>query len=207
MIFLHGWPSIGLFWRSQMDALAADGWHCVAPDLRGYGGSCAPAANDAYTIREVVADMAELHDHPGGKTAIWVGHDWGSVVAGALAAHEPKRSRGVVLTSWAYFPDANSLATLVPLVDRTIYPAGSIRMANGIITATTRRISRRRSATSMQTTRQRCPRSIELAAPMASETSRRQQRSRAPEHASAPRTVPRRLHLTRLSGRRKTSTC
>src|SRR3954470_18879111 len=33
MIFLHGWPTIGLMWRAQMDALAADGWHCVAPDL------------------------------------------------------------------------------------------------------------------------------------------------------------------------------
>jgi len=123
MIFLHGWPSIGLMWRAQMDAFAADGWHCVAPDLRGYGGSSAPATNDAYTIEEVVADMAEFHDHLGGKPAIWVGHDWGSVVAGALAAHEPKRSRGVVLTSLAYFPDANALPTLVPLVDRTIYPA------------------------------------------------------------------------------------
>lgn len=123
MIFLHGWPGIGLMWRAQMDAFAADGWHCVAPDLRGYGGSSAPAANDAYTIEEVVADMVELHDHLGGRTAVWVGHDWGSMVVGALAAHEPKRCRGVVLTSWAYFPDANSLATLVPLVDRAIYPA------------------------------------------------------------------------------------
>jgi len=123
MIFLHGWPSIALMWRAQMDAFAAEGWRCVAPDLRGYGGSSAPAPNDAYTIEEVVADMAELHDHLGGKPAIWVGHDWGSVVAGALAAHEPERSRGVVLTSLAYFPDANALPTLVPLVDRTIYPA------------------------------------------------------------------------------------
>ena len=72
MIFLHGWPSIGLMWHAQMDAFAADGWHCVAPDLRGYGGSFAPAANDVYTIKEVVADMAELHDHLGGKPAIWV---------------------------------------------------------------------------------------------------------------------------------------
>ncbi len=123
MIFLHGFPSIGLIWRAQMDAFAADGWHCVAPDLRGYGSSSAPAANDAYTIKEVVADMAELHDHLGGEPAIWVGHDWGSIVTGALAAHEPKRCRGIVLASWAYFPDANALATLVPLVDRTIYPA------------------------------------------------------------------------------------
>ncbi len=123
MIFLHGWPSIGLMWRAQMDAFAAEGWRCIAPDLRGYGRSSAPAPNDAYTIEEVVGDMAELHDHLGGKPAIWVGHDWGSVVAGALAAHEPERSRGVVLTSLAYFPDANALPTLVPLVDRTIYPA------------------------------------------------------------------------------------
>lgn len=123
MIFLHGWPGIGLMWHAQTDAFAADGWRCVAPDLRGYGGSSAPADNETYTIKEVVADMAELHDHLGGKPAIWVGHDWGSVVAGALAAHEPKRSRGVVLISVAYFPDAFALPTLVPLVDRTLYPA------------------------------------------------------------------------------------
>jgi len=123
MIFLHGFPSISLMWRAHMDAFAADGWRCVAPDLRGYGGSSAPAANDAYTIKEVVADMAELHDHLGGKPAIWVGHDWGCVVAGELAAHEPKRSRGVVLASLAYQPDGHALRTVIPLIDRTIYPA------------------------------------------------------------------------------------
>ncbi len=123
MIFLHGWPELSLIWRAQMDAFAADGWHCVAPDLRGYGGSSAPAANDAYANEQVVRDMAELHDHLGGRPAIWAGHDWGSVIAAALVAHQPERSRGVVLISVPYFPDANALPTLVPLVDRTIYPA------------------------------------------------------------------------------------
>ncbi len=122
MIFLHGWPGLGLTWRAQMVTFAAEGWRCVAPDLRGYGTSSAPAAVDAYAMKEIVADMVELHDHLGGEPAIWVGHDWGSAVVGALAAHEPERSRAVVLTSWAYFPDANSLATLVPLVDRAVYP-------------------------------------------------------------------------------------
>ncbi len=122
MIFLHGWPELSLIWRAQMDAFAADGWHCVAPDMRGYGGSSAPTSSDAYTNEQVVADMAELHDHLGGKPAIWVGHDWGSVLAGSLVAHEPQRSRGVVLISVPYFPDANALPTLVPLVDRSIYP-------------------------------------------------------------------------------------
>lgn len=122
MIFVHGWPSIGLMWRAQMNAFAADGWRCVAPDLRGYGRSGTPADKDAYAIGEVVADMVELHDHLGGEPAIWVGHDWGSVVVGDLAAHEPERSRGVVLTSLAYYPEGHAMATVIPLVDRTIYP-------------------------------------------------------------------------------------
>lgn len=35
MIFLHGWPEIGLVWRAQVEAFAAEGWHCIAPDMRG----------------------------------------------------------------------------------------------------------------------------------------------------------------------------
>ncbi len=123
MIFIQGWPELSLIWRAQMDAFATDGWHCVAPDLRGYDGSAAPEAIDAYANEQVVADIAELHDHLGGEPAIWVGHDWGSVIAGSLVAHEPKRSRGVVLVSVPYFPDSNALPTLIPLVDRNIYPA------------------------------------------------------------------------------------
>jgi len=126
-IFLHGWPELSLVWRAQIDAFAAEGWHCIAPDMCGYGGSSAPESTAAYTIQEVVADMAELHDHLGGKPAIWVGHDWGSVVAGALVAHEARRSRGVVLVSVPYFPDANALPTLVPLVD----PARACRERGG----------------------------------------------------------------------------
>ncbi|CAN7605482.1 alpha/beta fold hydrolase [Neorhizobium sp. LjRoot104] len=106
-----------------MEALASDGWRCIAPDMRGYGGSSDPAAVDAFTNEQVNRDMVELHDHLGGEPAIWVGHDWGSVVAASLVAHEPARSRGLVLISVPYFPDANALPTLVPLIDRTIYPA------------------------------------------------------------------------------------
>jgi pimeloyl-ACP methyl ester carboxylesterase len=36
MIFLHGWPEIGLVWRAQMEVFASEGWHCIAPDMRGY---------------------------------------------------------------------------------------------------------------------------------------------------------------------------
>jgi pimeloyl-ACP methyl ester carboxylesterase len=123
MIFLHGWPEIGLTWRSQMEAFAAEGWRCVAPDMRGYGGSSAPRSSSAYALREIAEDMVELHDHLGGVPAIWVGHDVGSPVAGALGAHHAKRTRGVVLVSVPYFPDGFAVANLLPLVDRQLYPA------------------------------------------------------------------------------------
>lgn len=123
MMFLHGWPELSLIWRAQMEAFTADGWYCVAPDMRGYGGSSAPVAIDAYTNEQIVADMVELHDHLGGRPAIWVGHDWGSVIVGAMTAHHPERCRGAVLVSVPYFPTANALPTLVSLVDRALYPA------------------------------------------------------------------------------------
>lgn len=122
MIFLHGWPEIGLMWRAQVDAFAAEGWRCVAPDMRGYGGSSAPTAPDSYALEELVADMVELHNHLGARPAIWVGHDLGSPVAGALAAHYRERARGVVLISVPYFPESFALPTLLPLIDRNVYP-------------------------------------------------------------------------------------
>ncbi len=123
MVFLHGWPELSLIWRAQMEAFASGGWRCIAPDMRGYGGSSAPAGIDAYTNEQIVRTWRNCMTISGGEPAIWVGHDWGSVIAGSLVAHEPARSRGLVLISVPYFPDANALPTLVPLIDRTIYPA------------------------------------------------------------------------------------
>ena len=123
MIFLHGWPEIGLMWRAHIEAFASEGWRCVAPDMRGYGGSSAPTASEAYALKEIVDDMVELHEHLGAGPAIWVGHDWGCPVAGALAAHHSARSRGVVLISVPYFPQGFALPTLLPLIDRQLYAA------------------------------------------------------------------------------------
>lgn len=122
MIFLHGWPELGLVWRAQLDHFAAAGWRCVAPDMRGYGGSSVPTRVADYAVRAIVGDMIALHDALGGHPAVWIGHDWGSAIAWSIAAQHPARCRGVANLCVPYFARGMTLDTLVPLVDRTLYP-------------------------------------------------------------------------------------
>jgi pimeloyl-ACP methyl ester carboxylesterase len=91
--------------------------------MRGYGGSSAPTASEAYAVKEIVDDRVELHDHLGARPVIWAGHDLGSPVVGALAAHHAKRSRGMAYISVPYSPAAFALPSLLPLIDRKLYPA------------------------------------------------------------------------------------
>ena len=122
MIFIHGWPELGLVWRAQLDHFAAAGWRCVAPDMRGYGSSSAPGAVSAYTVRELATDMVELHDALDGQPAVWIGHDWGSAVAWAMASHHAERCRGVVNLCVPYLARGLALPNVLPLVDRALYP-------------------------------------------------------------------------------------
>ena len=122
MMFLHGFPELGIVWKGQMAHCTERGWRCVAPDMRGYGRSSAPAHVAAYTVREISTDMMRLHDALGGGPAIWVGHDWGAPIAWTMASHHPERCRGVVGLSVPYPPRGHVLPQLVPLVDRRLYP-------------------------------------------------------------------------------------
>lgn len=122
MIFLHGWPMLSIIWRQQIEHFAAAGWRCVAPDMRGYGRSSVPTSANAYTVREIATDMAELHDALGGEPAVWVGHDWGSAICWAIASHHPERCCAAVNLCVPYLAHGLALPTLIPLVDRSVYP-------------------------------------------------------------------------------------
>ena len=123
MVFVHGWPELGLLWRHQLARFAAAGWHCVAPDMRGYGGSSVPTRIADYAVRETTADLAELHDALGGTPALWVGHDWGCAPVWSIAAHHPERCRGVVALCVPYLARGLTLPNLAATVDRDLYPA------------------------------------------------------------------------------------
>ena len=123
LVFVHGWPELSISWRHQLPCFADLGFRAIAPDMRGYGRSSVYARHEDYALEESVNDMIELLDALGREKAIWVGHDWGSPVVWTLASHHPERCHGVANLCVPYFPRGFSPDMLLPLVDRSIYPA------------------------------------------------------------------------------------
>lgn len=96
VIFAHGFPETSHAWRHQVPALAAAGFHAVAPDMRGYGQTDRPADVARYSTFDLVGDLVGLIDALGHQRAVLVGNDWGSTVAWQAALMRPDRINGVV---------------------------------------------------------------------------------------------------------------
>jgi pimeloyl-ACP methyl ester carboxylesterase len=91
VVLLHGFPEHYYAWRYQWGALAAAGYHVVAPDLRGYNLSSKPRAVRAYHMKALAYDVAALIEHCGAeRAAALVGHDWGGGVAWGTAMRYPE---------------------------------------------------------------------------------------------------------------------
>ncbi len=105
VLLLHGFPELAYSWRRVMPALAAAGYHAVAPDQRGYGRSTGwdgdydgdlGSFRMLNLVRDALALVAALGLH---EVAAVVGHDFGSPVAAWCALVRPDVFRSVVLMS------------------------------------------------------------------------------------------------------------
>ncbi len=94
---LHGFPESRISWRRQLPMLAKLGWRAVAPDLRGFGQSSRPKGVEAYRVDRLVEDVVGLFDALGAKRRLLVAHDWGGVVAWAVAAKQAVELAGLVV--------------------------------------------------------------------------------------------------------------
>src|SRR4029077_10510907 len=104
VLLCHGFPESWYSWRHQLRARAAAGFRAVAPDMRGYGQSEAPAEIERYTLLHLVGDMVGLLDALGAPTAVIAGHDWGAPVAWHAALLRPDRFPAVIGLSVPFRP-------------------------------------------------------------------------------------------------------
>ncbi|KAH8073187.1 10-hydroxy-9-(phosphonooxy)octadecanoate phosphatase [Aureococcus anophagefferens] len=89
VVLMHGWPESWFSWRHQLASLDAAGYRAVAPDLRGFGGTDAPADTADYGVAKRTGDMKALLDHLETDDAAFVGHDHGAFTGWLLAQLEP----------------------------------------------------------------------------------------------------------------------
>ncbi len=119
VILAHGFPELWYSWRHVLPALAAAGYHAVAPDMRGYGQTDAPPNIADYTHLQSAGDMVGLVHALGYDQAVICGHDHGAPVAFNAANLRPDMFRSVILLSVPYIMrgpanPVEGLARLVP---------------------------------------------------------------------------------------------
>ena len=101
--------------------MAALGFRCIAPDMRGYGRSNTYTRHEDFAQELIVQDMMELLASLGRDKAVWIGHDWGSPVVWNIAAHHPTGRRAWRASACPISPRA-SPREHGRLVDRKTYP-------------------------------------------------------------------------------------
>lgn len=104
VILAHGFPELAYSWRHQIPALVDAGYRVLAPDQRGYGRSSQPSDIADYDIVHLTDDLLGLLDETGEEQAVFVGHDWGSMVVWGQSQLNPDRVRGVVGMSVPFVP-------------------------------------------------------------------------------------------------------
>jgi pimeloyl-ACP methyl ester carboxylesterase len=104
VLFCHGFPDTSYTWRQQMKAVASAGYRAIAPDMRGYGRSSAPANATLYTPLHTAGDLVGLLDALNIPSAAIVGHDWGAAHAWNAAMMRPDRFKAVFCLSVPYVP-------------------------------------------------------------------------------------------------------
>jgi len=105
VLLLHGFPELAYSWRKVMPALAASGYHVIAPDQRGYGRTLGwddsyDADPDPFRILNMTRDaMALIYALGHRSVAMIVGHDAGAPVASWAALIRPDVFRSVTIMS------------------------------------------------------------------------------------------------------------
>jgi pimeloyl-ACP methyl ester carboxylesterase len=117
VLLLHGFAESMYCWRAQVAALAAAGYHAIAPSQRGYSPRARPDTSDTanYHIDRLMDDamaIAAACGHADRRFHL-VGHDWGGSIAWSLADRFPQRLASLNVLSRPH-PNAFNRALQLP---------------------------------------------------------------------------------------------
>ena len=99
IILCHGWPELAFSWRFQVQTLVELGFHCIVPNLRGYGNSSKPNEVSSYDVINLSDDLNGLLDHYRIRRAFFMGHDWGAWLLWYYALLHKERILGLIALS------------------------------------------------------------------------------------------------------------
>ncbi|MEU8685717.1 alpha/beta hydrolase [Streptomyces sp. NPDC048611] len=105
VLLLHGWPEFADSWSAVLTVLGAAGYRAVAVDQRGYSPRARPPRIADYAVPELVADALAFADSQGADRFHLVSHDWGGMVAWAVAGAHPERLKSLTVLATPH-PDA-----------------------------------------------------------------------------------------------------
>jgi len=124
LLLLHGYPQTHACWHKVAPELARH-FTLVVPDLRGYGRSRGPAANEGhlgYSKRAMAADFVALMAHLGHHRFSIVSHDRGARVGYRLALDHADRVERLVTLDVVTTLDAWTDMTRENVVGRFHWP-------------------------------------------------------------------------------------
>ena len=100
LMFLHGFPEAAFVWDELLEHFANPqhgGYHCVAPNLRGFERSSQPADVKEYRAKHLVQDITALIAAEGRPLECLVAHDWGGAVAWNVANQQPDLAKRLAI--------------------------------------------------------------------------------------------------------------
>lgn len=114
ILLLHGgFGDAALHWLDLMPVLAAEGYHVIAPDLPGFGGS---QGLPQPRIDALVAWALALLDALPLEQAVIVGNSFGGLIARVLATRHPARTPGIVLVNGGVIPSITPVAKVLAAI-------------------------------------------------------------------------------------------
>jgi len=108
VLFLHGWPESWYSWRYQLVSLASAGYHVVAPDSPGFGGTDSLPRMEDYNIINISGYFTGLLDAIGKKQVVLAGHNWEAVISWNLVKLHPEYFSKIINMSVPHRPPSDT---------------------------------------------------------------------------------------------------